>query len=102
MKVTQHIENTKGKPLFSFEIVPPQKGTNIKDLYTNIDPLMEFKHEAFALFDRLSLEIKQEIAHALFKFTIVMPENFVEPVINKRPPLIDLSQITPSGIVKPI
>lgn len=66
------------------------------------DPLMEFKHEAFALFDRLSLEIKQEIAHALFKFTIVMPENFVEPVINKRPPLIDLSQITPSGIVKPI
>lgn len=66
------------------------------------DPLMEFKHEAFALFDRLSLEIKQEIAHALFKFTMVMPENFVEPSINKRSPLIDLSQITPSGRVKPI
>ncbi len=43
MKVTQHIENAKGKPLFSFEIVPPQKGTNINDLYVNIDPLMEFK-----------------------------------------------------------
>ena len=43
MKVTQHIENAKGKPLFSFEIVPPQKGSNIKDLYENIDPLMEFK-----------------------------------------------------------
>ncbi len=66
------------------------------------DPLMEFKHEAFALFDRLSLEIKQEIAHALFKFTMVMPENFVEPSINKRSPLIDLSRITPSGRVKPI
>ncbi|MGB7129100.1 MAG: preprotein translocase subunit SecA [Candidatus Rhabdochlamydia sp.] len=66
------------------------------------DPLMEFKHEAFALFDRLSLEIKQEIAHALFKFTMVMPENFVEPSINKRSPLIDLSQITPSRRVKPI
>jgi methylenetetrahydrofolate reductase (NADPH) len=43
MKVTQHIENAQGKPLFSFEIVPPQKGSNIKDLYENIDPLMEFK-----------------------------------------------------------
>ena len=43
MKVTHHIENAKGKPLFSFEIVPPQKGKNIEDLYDNIDPLMEFK-----------------------------------------------------------
>ncbi|KAG6559589.1 Protein translocase subunit SecA [Candidatus Rhabdochlamydia oedothoracis] len=67
------------------------------------DPLMEFKHEAFALFDLLSLEIKQEIAHALFKFTMVMPENFVEPnITNKRPPLIDLSQINPSRRVNPI
>ncbi|MGL5626507.1 MAG: preprotein translocase subunit SecA [Candidatus Rhabdochlamydia sp.] len=67
------------------------------------DPLTEFKHEAFALFDRLSLEIKQEIAHALFKFEMVVPENLVEPsLINKRQPLIDLSQIIPSSKVKPI
>ena len=38
------------------------------------DPLLEFKHEAFALFDTLSREIKVEIAHALFKFEMVMPE----------------------------
>ncbi len=42
MKVTEHIEKAKGKTLFSFEIVPPQKGKNIQDLYDNIDPLMEF------------------------------------------------------------
>ncbi|WP_010523417.1 methylenetetrahydrofolate reductase [NAD(P)H] [Aquimarina agarivorans] len=42
MKVTEHIEKTSGKTLFSFEIVPPQKGSNINDLYANIDPLMEF------------------------------------------------------------
>ena len=42
MKVTEHIENAKGKTLFSFEIVPPQKGKNIQELYDNIDPLMEF------------------------------------------------------------
>ena len=43
MKVTEHIANANGKTLFSFEIVPPQKGQNIKQLYNNIDPLMEFK-----------------------------------------------------------
>jgi len=42
MKVTEHIEKSNGKALFSFEIVPPQKGSNINDLYANIDPLMEF------------------------------------------------------------
>ncbi len=42
MKVTDHIQHAKDKALFSFEIVPPQKGSNINDLYANIDPLMEF------------------------------------------------------------
>jgi preprotein translocase subunit SecA len=37
------------------------------------DPLVEFKHEAFALFDALTLEMKNEIAHALFKFQMVIP-----------------------------
>ena len=43
MKVTQHIEKAKGETLFSFEIIPPQKGRSIQELYDNIDPLMEFK-----------------------------------------------------------
>jgi methylenetetrahydrofolate reductase (NADPH) len=43
MKVTQHIENANGKPLFSFEILPPLKGQNIQSIYDGIDPLMEFK-----------------------------------------------------------
>ncbi|HLT52404.1 MAG TPA: methylenetetrahydrofolate reductase [NAD(P)H] [Flavobacteriaceae bacterium] len=43
MKVTEHIKKAKGKTLFSFEIIPPQKGSNIQELYNNIDPLMEFK-----------------------------------------------------------
>ncbi len=42
MKVTEHIANANGKTLFSFEIVPPTKGSNIQTLYDNIDPLMEF------------------------------------------------------------
>ena len=42
MKVTDHIKKANGKTLFSFEIIPPQKGRNIQELYDNIDPLMEF------------------------------------------------------------
>ena len=38
------------------------------------DPLLEFKHEAFALFDSFSLKLKLEIAHALFKFEMIVPE----------------------------
>lgn len=43
MKITDHIKNAKGKTLFSFEIIPPVKGRSIQELYSNIDPLMEFK-----------------------------------------------------------
>ena len=43
MKVTQHIENAKGKSLFSFEILPPLKGQNIQSIFDSIDPLMEFQ-----------------------------------------------------------
>lgn len=43
MKITEHIKKANGKTLFSFEVIPPQKGVGIEDLYKNIDPLMEFK-----------------------------------------------------------
>lgn len=42
MKVTDHIENAKGKPLISFEILPPTKGKSINSIYEVLDPLMEF------------------------------------------------------------
>ncbi|MCR5863292.1 methylenetetrahydrofolate reductase [NAD(P)H] [Flavobacterium sp. J372] len=43
MKVTEHIHNANGKPLFSFEILPPLKGQNIQSIFDSIDPLMEFR-----------------------------------------------------------
>ena len=43
MKITDHLKKAKGKTLFSFEIIPPKKGNSIRELYKNIDPLMEFK-----------------------------------------------------------
>ena len=43
MKVCDHIRNANGKTLFTIEILPPLKGDNIKNLFHNLDPLMEFK-----------------------------------------------------------
>lgn len=43
MKVIDHIRRANGKTLFSIEILPPLKGENIRMLYDNLDPLMEFK-----------------------------------------------------------
>jgi methylenetetrahydrofolate reductase (NADPH) len=42
MKVTEHISKANGKPLFSFEILPPLKGQNIQSIFDSIDPLMAF------------------------------------------------------------
>lgn len=42
MKITDHIKQAEGKTLFSFEIIPPKKGNSIQELYSNIEPLMEF------------------------------------------------------------
>lgn len=43
MKVTEHLQKANGNTLFSFEVLPPQKGKTIDDLLKVIEPLMEFK-----------------------------------------------------------
>lgn len=57
------------------------------------DPLLEFKQEAFSLFQSLSLRIKEEISHALFKFEMVIPERptLAQRQAPNRRPVIDLS-----------
>src|SRR6185312_4087479 len=42
MKITDHLKNAKST-LFSFEILPPLKGQDIKSLFGSIEPLIEFK-----------------------------------------------------------
>ena len=43
MKIVDHIKCAKGKPLFSFELLPPVKGQSIQGIFDAIDPLIEFK-----------------------------------------------------------
>ena len=53
------------------------------------DPLLEFKHEAFALFDVFSQDLKLKVSHGLFKFAMVSQEeqqhHNVERLKNMRP-----------------
>lgn len=42
MKVTQHLAEAK-KTIISLEILPPTKGRSIESIYSQLDPLMEFK-----------------------------------------------------------
>lgn len=42
MKVIEHLRNAE-RTLFSFEILPPLKGRDIRSIYAGIDPLLEFK-----------------------------------------------------------
>jgi methylenetetrahydrofolate reductase (NADPH) len=42
MKVCEHLKKANGRTLFTIEILPPLKGENIRSLFDNIDPLMEF------------------------------------------------------------
>lgn len=42
------------------------------------DPLLEFKHESFALFERFSIRLKEEIAKDLFRFEM-MPQQSARP-----------------------
>lgn len=45
------------------------------------DPLTEFKHEAFALFDELGRNLRTEIARTLFLFEIVPPQQTLQQML---------------------
>lgn len=71
MKVTQHIEKANGKPLFSFEILPPLKGQNIQSIFDGINPLMEFNPPFIDVtYHREEYEYK-ELANGLLQKKVV-------------------------------
>ncbi len=47
------------------------------------DPLLEFKHESFALFESFSTRLREEIARNLFRFEM-MPKPPSEPLTKKK------------------
>jgi len=71
MKVTQHIEKANGKPLFSFEIIPPLKGQHIQSIFDNIDPLMEFNPPFIDVTYHREEYIYKELANGLLQKKVV-------------------------------
>lgn len=47
------------------------------------DPLLEFKHESFSLFERFSTHLREEIARDLFRFEM-MPQQPPEPAARRK------------------
>lgn len=45
------------------------------------DPLTEFKHEAFALFDELGRNLRTEIARSIFRFEIIPPQQTLQQML---------------------
>lgn len=71
MKITEHIQNAKGKTLFSFEILPPLKGQHIQSIFDNIDPLMEFKPPFIDVTYHREEYIYKELDNGLLKKQVV-------------------------------
>ncbi|MFZ2901278.1 MAG: methylenetetrahydrofolate reductase [NAD(P)H] [Saprospiraceae bacterium] len=43
MKVIEHFEKAQGKTLISFEVLPPLKGGSMQNIFSTLDPLLEFQ-----------------------------------------------------------
>ncbi len=71
MKVTEHIKNANGNTQFSFEILPPLKGQNIKSIFDNIDPLMEFNPPFIDVTYHREEYIYKELGDGLLKRQVV-------------------------------
>lgn len=71
MKVTDHIHNAGGKTQFSFEILPPLKGQNIKQIFDQMDPLMEFKPPFVDVTYHREEYVYNELANGLLQKKVV-------------------------------
>jgi methylenetetrahydrofolate reductase (NADPH) len=80
MRVVEAIEKTK-KPLFTFEILPPVKGSDIQSIYRAIDPLIEFEPSFIEVtYHREEISYKE------------LPDGNIEKrVLRKRPGTVGIS-----------
>ena len=70
MKIIDHIKEAD-KTLFSLEIIPPKKGDSIKNLFDQIDPLMEFKPPFIDVTYHREEYIYKELDNGLLKKQVV-------------------------------
>ena len=66
MKVIDLINNSK-KTAFSFEILPPLKGTGIEKLYQTVDTLREFDPKYINITTHRSEYVYKDLGNGLFQ-----------------------------------
>ena len=80
MKVIDHIKDTK-KTLFSFELLPPLKGKDIKNVFDNIEPLIQFDPK----YINITVH-REEVDYKTLESGLIEPQ-----VIRKRPGTIAMA-----------
>ncbi len=80
MRVVDHIKDTT-KTLFSFELLPPLKGKDIKDVFNNIEPLIEFDPQ----YINITVH-REEVDYKTLESGLIEPK-----VIRKRPGTIAMA-----------
>ena len=80
MNIADLLKETK-KTLFSFELLPPLKGGNIKTIYNTVDPIMEF--------DPININVTYHREEVIYK---KHPNGLLEPrKVRKRPGTVAIS-----------
>jgi methylenetetrahydrofolate reductase (NADPH) len=80
MRVIDHIKDTS-KTLFSFELLPPLKGKDIRDVFNNIEPLIEFDPQ----YINITVH-REEVDYKTLESGLIEPK-----VIRKRPGTIAMA-----------
>jgi methylenetetrahydrofolate reductase (NADPH) len=80
MKVIEHLERSKGKPIISFEVIPPKRGGDISQLFKVLEDVMEYNPPF--------IDVTSRAAEVEYRET---PAGIQKKVIRKRPGTIGIS-----------
>ena len=80
MKVIEHLEKLKGKPIISFEVIPPRRGGDISGLFKVLEDVMRYKPPF--------IDVTSRAAEVEYRET---PQGIQKKVIRKRPGTIGIS-----------
>ena len=80
MKVTEHLSKSGGKPIISFEVIPPKRGGDINQLFGVLEDIMKY--------DPPFIDVTSRAAEVEYRET---PQGIQKKVIRKRPGTIGIS-----------
>ncbi len=80
MKVIEHLERSGGKPIISFEVIPPKRGGDITQLFSVIEDIMKYEPPF--------IDVTSRAAEVEYRET---PQGIQKKVIRKRPGTIGIS-----------